>query len=155
MINWGYPTKPMYLDILIRPWQEAQKDAFNVRREVFILEQGVPEDLEIDEFDPVAIHVLACSDNSCVGTARLHINNEGFGQIGRMAILSPFRNKGLGRQIMRVLIETAKSKGIPSLILHAQVSAIPFYERLGFIANGPIYDEAGIPHRNMMMVLPT
>ena len=50
MINWGYPTKPMHLDILIRPWQEAQKDAFKVRREVFILEQGVPEDLEIDEF---------------------------------------------------------------------------------------------------------
>ena len=145
----------MHLDILIRPWQEAQKDAFKVRREVFILEQGVPEDLEIDEFDPVAIHVLACSDISCVGTARLNINNEGFGQIGRMAILSSFRNKGLGRQIMRVLIETAKSKGVSSLMLHAQVSAIPFYERLGFIANGPIYDEAGIPHRNMMMVLPT
>ena len=144
----------MPLDILIKPWQEAQKDAFKVRREVFILEQGVPEDLEIDEFDPVAIHVLACSDHSCVGTARLHIN-EGFGQIGRMAVLSPFRNKGLGRQIMRVLIETAKSKGVSSLMLHAQVSAIPFYERLGFIANGPIYDEAGIPHRNMMMVLPT
>jgi predicted GNAT family N-acyltransferase len=85
----------------------------------------------------------------------LHINNEGFGQIGRMSVLSPFRNKGLGRQIMRVLIETAKSKGVSSLMLHAQVSAIPFYERLGFIANGPIYDEAGIPHRNMMMVLPT
>jgi predicted GNAT family N-acyltransferase len=56
---------------------------------------------------------------------------------------------------MKVLIETAKSKGVLSLILHAQVSAIPFYEKLGFMANGPLYDEAGIPHRNMMMVLPT
>ena len=144
----------MYLDIFIRPWQEAQKDAFKVRHEVFILEQKVPEDLEIDEFDPVAFHVLAYSNNSCVGTARLHINSDGFGQIGRMAVLPSFRNKGLGSQIMDVLIETAKSKGISSLILHAQVSAIPFYEKLGFIANGPIFDEAGIPHRNMMMVLP-
>ena len=145
----------MHLDIIIRPWQEAQKDAFKVRHEVFILEQGVPADLEIDEFDPVAFHALAYSDNACIGTARLHINDDRLGQIGRMAVLSPFRNKGLGRQIMKALIETAKSKGISSLILHAQVSAIPFYEKLGFIANGPIYDEAGIPHRNMMMVLPT
>ena len=145
----------MHLDIIIRPWQEAQKDAFKVRHEVFILEQGVPADLEIDEFDPVAFHALAYSDNACIGTARLHINDDGLGQIGRMAVLSLFRHKGLGRQIMKVLIETAKSKGIFSLILHAQVSAIPFYEKLGFIADGPIYDEAGIPHRNMMMVLPT
>ncbi|QKM65007.1 GNAT family N-acetyltransferase [Polynucleobacter tropicus] len=144
----------MHLDILIRPWQEAQKNAFKVRHEVFILEQKVPEDLEIDEFDPAAFHVLAYSDNTCIGTARLHINNEGFGQIGRMAVLPSFRNKGLGREIMKALIGTAKSKGISSLTLHAQVSAIPFYEKLGFIANGPIYDEAGIPHRNMMMVLP-
>jgi predicted GNAT family N-acyltransferase len=145
----------MHLDILIRPWQEAQKEAFKVRHEVFILEQRVPEDLEIDEIDPVALHVLAYSDKTCIGTARLHINDDGSGQIGRMAVLSPFRDKGLGRQIMKVLIETAKSKGVLSLILHAQVSAIPFYEKLGFMANGPLYDEAGIPHRNMMMVLPT
>jgi predicted GNAT family N-acyltransferase len=156
LINWkGYPKRPMHLDILIRPWQEAQKDAFRVRHEVFILEQRVPEDLEIDEFDLVAFHALAYSDNVCIGTARLHINDDGLGQIGRMAVLSPFRNKGLGRQIMKALIETAKSKGVSSLVLHAQVSAIPFYEKLGFVANGPIYDEAGIPHRNMMMVLPT
>ncbi|WP_353431698.1 GNAT family N-acetyltransferase [Polynucleobacter sp. MWH-UH23A] len=145
----------MHLDILIKPWQEARKDAFRVRREVFILEQKVPEDLEIDEIDPIALHVLAYSENNCIGTARLHTHSDGSGQIGRMAILSSFRNKGLGRQIMRVLIEAAQSKGVFSLILHAQVNAIPFYEKLGFITSGPIYDEAGIPHRNMMMVLPT
>ncbi|QWD61393.1 GNAT family N-acetyltransferase [Polynucleobacter sp. MWH-UH25E] len=143
------------MDILIKPWQEAQKDAFKIRREVFILEQGVPADLEIDEFDPAAFHALAYSESAYIGTARLHINGDRSGQIGRMAVLSPFRNKGLGRQIMKALIELAKSNGISSLILHAQVSAIPFYEKLGFVANGPIYDEAGIPHRTMMMVLPT
>ena len=115
----------------------------------------MPEELEIDEFDSIAFHALAYSENVCVGTARLHLNDDGSGQIGRMAVLPSFRNKGLGSQIMEVLIETAKSQGISSLILHAQVSAIPFYEKLGFIANGPIYNEAGIPHRNMMMVLPT
>lgn len=143
------------MDIFIRSWQEAQKDAFQVRREVFILEQGVPEEMEIDEFDPLALHVLAYSNNTCVGTARLHFNVDGSGHIGRLAILTPFRNQGLGRQIMEKLSEIAQSKGLNSLILHAQVSAIPFYEKLGFVANGPIYDEAGIPHRNMMMVLAT
>lgn len=143
------------MNIFIRPWQEAQKDAFKVRHEVFILEQRVPEHLEIDEFDSIAFHILAYFESTCIGTARLHINNDGSGQIGRMAVLSSFRNQGLGRQIMKALIETAKSKGISCLTLHAQVSAIPFYEKLGFIPDGPIYDEVGIPHRNMMMVLPT
>lgn len=143
------------MDILIKQWQEAQKDAFRVRREVFILEQGVPQELEIDEFDKHAWHVLAYSGNECIGTARMHLNSDGSAQIGRMAILKHFRNQGLGRQLMKMLIETAMSKEIPSLTLHAQVSAIPFYEKLGFVAAGPTYDEAGIPHRNMMMVLPT
>ena len=145
----------MPLDILIKPWQEAQKDAFEVRREVFILEQGVPEELEIDEHDPTALHVLTYSDINCIGTARLVINSDQSGQIGRMAILRPFRNQGIGRQMMKALIETAKAKGISCLTLHAQVSAMPFYEKLGFKADGPSYMEAGIPHRNMMMVLPT
>ena len=145
----------MHLDIFIKPWQEAQNDAFQVRREVFILEQKVPEDLEIDECDRAAFHALAYSNHACIGTARLHINTDGLGQIGRMAVLRPFRNKGLGRQIIKALIEAAKSKGVSSLILHAQVSAIPFYEKVGFQVEGVTYEEAGIPHRNMMMVLPT
>lgn len=150
------PTKSgTHLNIQIKSWQEAQKDAFKVRREVFIQEQGVPDDLEIDEFDPLALHALAYLDNACIGTARLHLKNGETGQIGRMAILAPFRNQGFGRQILKVLIETAQRKHCRYLSLHAQVSAIPFYQKLGFQAEGPVYDEAGIPHRNMMMVLPT
>jgi predicted GNAT family N-acyltransferase len=143
------------VDILIKPWQEAQKEAFEVRKAVFILEQGVPEEMEIDEFDPASIHILAYSNHSCVGTARLILNEDGSGQIGRMAILSEFRNKGLGRQIMKKLLEIAQLKGLASLFLHAQVNAIPFYEKLGFQAVGATYDEAGIPHRNMIMLLKT
>ena len=119
------------------------------------MEQGVPEELEIDEFDSSALHALAYHDNVCIGTARLHMSNDGSGQIGRMAVLAAFRNRGLGLQIMNVLIGVAQSKGLSSLMLHAQVDVIPFYEKLGFIADGPSYMEAGIPHRNMMMVLPT
>jgi predicted GNAT family N-acyltransferase len=140
------------MDILTKSWQEAQNDAFKVRHEVFIVEQGIPEELEIDEFDPTSIHVLAYSNKACIATARLHLNDDGSGQIGRMAILSSFRNQGLGRQIMKMLIEVAISKGLSSLILHAQVSAIPFYEKQGFQAFGARYDEVGIPHRNMIML---
>jgi predicted GNAT family N-acyltransferase len=143
------------VNILIKPWQEAQKDALGVRREVFILEQGVPEELEVDEFDPQALHALAYSNNVCIGTARLHLNGDGSGQIGRMAVLPHFRNQGLGQQIMEKLLEIAQSKELSSLVLHAQVVAVPFYEKLGFQADGPTYEEAGIVHRNMMMLLPT
>lgn len=145
----------MRLNIQIKSWQEAQKDAFEIRREVFILEQGVPEELEIDEVDPLALHALAYLGSVCIGTARLHLNSDKTGQIGRMALLAPFRNQGFGRQILKALIETAQMQQCKYLSLHAQVSALPFYEKLGFQAEGPVYDEAGIPHRNMMMVLLT
>jgi predicted GNAT family N-acyltransferase len=74
-------------------------------------------------------------------------------QIGRMAVLTKFRGKGVGKQILRKLVDIAASQGIKEIILHSQVSAIPFYEKLGFQAQGDVYDEAGIPHRNMMLTL--
>lgn len=74
-------------------------------------------------------------------------------QIGRMAVLAKFRGKGVGKQILRKLVEIAASQGAREIILHSQVSAIPFYEKLGFQAQGGVYDEAGIPHRNMMLTL--
>jgi predicted GNAT family N-acyltransferase len=141
------------LEILIRPWSAAKKDAFSVRHEVFIHEQGVPEELELDEFDSVASHALIYQGEQCIATARLVFAPDNSGQIGRMAVLAPYRGQGLGRQILERFIGLARAKGLIALSLHAQVSAIPFYEKLGFIAEGPIYDEAGIAHRNMMLIL--
>lgn len=141
------------MDISIKSWQEAEKEAFSVRREVFIVEQGVPEHLELDEFDPQALHTLVHQGKRCIATARLVNLGNGQAQIGRMAVLAAFRGQGIGQQILIRLIELAKSQQVATLILHAQKSAIPFYEKLGFIAEGPIYDEAGIPHRNMMLTL--
>ena len=140
--------------ILIKPWQEASQETYLIRQKVFIQEQGVPEDMELDGLDPAATHVLAYEGRLCVGTGRLVTLDSHHAQIGRMAVLSDFRNRGIGKAILGHLIALAKEEGVLSLTLHSQVSAIPFYAKLGFIADGPIYEEAGIPHRNMMLLLP-
>jgi predicted GNAT family N-acyltransferase len=141
------------LEILIKPWKEAEIEAFLVRQEVFIREQGVPAELELDEFDPSAAHALANLNGRCIGTGRLVDLGNRQAQIGRMAVLAQFRNQGVGRQVLEMLIDIAKSQEFESIVLHSQVSAIPFYEKLGFQAQGPTYDEAGIAHRNMILVL--
>ena len=142
------------MEILIKPWAEAQASAFLVRQGVFIWEQKVPAELELDEFDPLAAHALAYLDGHCIGTGRLVDLGVGQAQIGRMAVLAPFRNQGVGSLLLKNLIGLASSQGIKSIILHSQVTAIPFYEKQGFRAQGSIYAEAGIPHRNMILVLP-
>lgn len=142
------------MEILIKPWVEAQASAFLVRQEVFIQEQKVPAELELDEFDPLATHALAYLDGRCIGTGRLVDLGAGQAQIGRMAVLAPFRNQGVGSLLLEKLIQLAISQEIRSIILHAQVAVIPFYEKHGFQAQGPVYDEAGIPHRNMILVSP-
>jgi predicted GNAT family N-acyltransferase len=140
-------------EILIKPWQEASEDAYLIREKVFIHEQGVPEDIELDSFDPTAKHALAYEGSLCVGTGRLVHLHSHHAQIGRMAVLSTFRNRGIGSAILSSLIALAKTEGVLTLILHSQVSAIPFYAKWGFITEGPIYDEAGISHRNMILSL--
>ena len=142
------------MEIVIRPWQQAFQEAFQIRKRVFIEEQGVPEEMELDEFDPISQHALAYVDTLCVGTARLVNINSHQAQIGRMAVLSPYRKQGIGRALLTRFICLAKEAGTQILTLHAQLDAIPFYEKFGFITEGPIYDEAGIPHRNMILLIP-
>ena len=137
--------------ILIKTWQEAKQEAFLVRKHVFIEEQGVPVDMEIDEFDPIAKHALAYVDSECVGTARLIALPGNIGKIGRMAVFQTYRRQGLGRQLLNALLESCKSQGVAQLELHAQLLAIPFYEKFGFIAQGEMYYEAGIAHRDMIL----
>ena len=142
------------LEIIIKPWQEASQAAYFIRKQVFIQEQGVPEHMELDEFDPTSKHALAYKGPLCVGTGRLVYLDNHHTQIGRMAVLSAFRNRGIGKAILSHLIALAKAEGILTLTLHSQVSAIPFYIKFGFIAEGAVYDEAGISHRNMILLLP-
>ena len=139
--------------ILIKPWEEAAPEAYSIRSLVFIEEQGVPQEIEIDEWDPLAQHALAYEDGYCIATGRLVNLQDGSAQIGRMAVLAQFRKQGIGSKVLTTLIEYGKSLGAFKFILHSQLTAIPFYEKQGFIANGPIYDEAGIAHRNMIHLI--
>lgn len=148
------PNSLNNLEILIKPWHEASQEAYLIREQVFIQEQGVPEDMELDGLDPTSKHALAYEGPLCIGTARLVHLDHHHAQIGRMAVLSTFRNRGIGKAILNHLIALAQAEGVLTLTLHSQVPVIPFYAKLGFIAQGPIYDEAGIPHRNMMLLLP-
>ena len=127
-------------------WATDRAAIESVRRAVFIVEQGIPESEEWDAADPVCRHVLAESRNrDAVGTGRL----EATGKIGRVAVLPQHRGTGVGGAIVRHLVDRARGLGLGEVYLHAQSAAVVFYERLGFRAEGPEFDEAGIPHRRM------
>jgi predicted GNAT family N-acyltransferase len=137
---------------------EAELDVcLALRRIVFIEEQGVPEQEELDDLDPVCTHLLAFVGERPVGTARLRLIDGEDGRVAkaqRVAVLASARNSGVGRALMRALEQEAAREGAEAVILAAQTSAIPFYERLGYLAYGEEFMDAGIPHRWMRRALP-
>ena len=129
---------------------EAKAQAFAIRMRVFVREQRVPAAIELDRDDDRAIHFMATSEGKAVGTARVVLYH-GSAKIGRMAVLKSYRGKGVGKQLLRWTITTAKKLGARTIYLHAQVPVIEFYEKLGFRCVGAVFDEAGIPHRKMIL----
>ncbi len=124
-----------------------------LRREVFIVEQGVAEADEMDDLDEQAVHVLATVNGFPVGTTRL-LQVGTTGKIGRICVVISQRGTGLGAALVRDGIERIIAKGgMNRIMLGAQEHAIGFYEKLGFTICGPTYDDAGIPHRDMEMLL--
>ena len=120
-----------------------------LRRTVFIEEQSVPEDREIDDLDGGAIHLLATQDNQPIGSARILLDGD-TGKIGRVCVLPQARGTGLGAALIRAALDVLRVQpGITRAKLGAQTHALGFYEKLGFTAYGPVYDDAGIPHRDM------
>ncbi|MEY3523431.1 MAG: hypothetical protein RIT33_848 [Pseudomonadota bacterium] len=140
------------IELSITSWAEAQNLVKSLRYQVFVIEQKVPEDMEWDEFDQIAWHAIVTADNQTIGTGRLIINDR-VAKIGRMAVQSSRRNQGIGKSILKSLIQTAKEKGAQECILHAQTHAIAFYAKEDFEPHGPIFDEAGIPHVEMRLIL--
>ncbi len=136
------------IELSIANWTEAQSLVKPLRYQVFVIEQKVPEEMEWDEFDEIAWHAIVTADNQTVGTGRLILDGH-IAKIGRMAVQSSRRNKGIGKSILNALIQTAKEKGAQECILHAQTHAIAFYAKADFEPNGPIFDEAGVPHVEM------
>jgi predicted GNAT family N-acyltransferase len=140
------------------PWRVRTCDgiadfdkAMAVRFEVFVNEQKVPAELEPDEYDDVALHLIAeiTETGEALGTARVVDKGEGIAKIGRVAVLQKARGYRVGEALMQFALEQAITAGQTLAILDAQVQVIPFYERLGFVAEGPEFDDAGIPHRRM------
>jgi predicted GNAT family N-acyltransferase len=123
-----------------------------LRRVVFIEEQGVPEADEIDDKDDAAIHLLATENGTPVGSARLLIMGD-IGKIGRVCVLKSHRGTGLGAALIRAAITELRQHGLTRAKLGSQTHAIGFYERLGFTPTGPEYIDAGIPHRDMILPL--
>lgn len=120
-----------------------------LRRAVFMDEQGISEADEMDDLDPVALHILACDDGTPVGTARLLLAAP-VGKIGRVCVLASHRGRGLGAGLIRAAEEVLRTRpGVTTARLGAQLHALGFYEKLGYAAHGPAYDDAGIPHRTM------
>lgn len=125
--------------------------AYGVRHEVFVGEQGVPVDIERDELDDVADHVLALdATGACVGTGRLLPGPEpGVGVIGRMAVRASVRGTGVGAALLALLEQRARERGWTTIELHAQTHARGFYDRAGYAVVGEEYEEAGLPHVDM------
>jgi predicted GNAT family N-acyltransferase len=124
-----------------------------LRRIVFIEEQSISEADELDDLDGVAVHLLAKIKGRPVGSARL-LRDEGIGKIGRVCVLAEERGCGLGAALIRAAVDQFRQMpGVLTVKLGAQTHALGFYERLGFTAFGPIYDDAGLPHRDMALSL--
>jgi predicted GNAT family N-acyltransferase len=126
---------------------------FNLRRIVFIEEQKVPVDEEIDEHDSTAIHLLAQDTNGPLGTARIVVDGE-IAKIGRVCVLKAARGQGIGVRLIRKALQVVNDlDGVNWAKLGAQVQAIGFYEALGFSVIGPTYLDAGIKHKDMVLSL--
>lgn len=120
-------------------------DVFALRCEVFVGEQGVPRELELDEQDGEATHLATLRDGEVVGTLRL-LQYDGAAKIGRVAVRASLRGAGIGRRLMERAAVIAAERGFAEIVLHAQVSVAGFYRRLGYVEEGDVFDEAGIPH---------
>ncbi|NBT73536.1 MAG: GNAT family N-acetyltransferase [Betaproteobacteria bacterium] len=139
--------------VLVDQWSTLGEQARAVRYPVFVLGQAVTEDEEWDGLDPVSRHALILQSERPVATGRLLSLGAGVGRIGRMAVVENARGQGLGLAILQALIQEARALGFDQLILHAQLHALTFYERAGFVAEGPVFEECRIPHRQMRLTL--
>ena len=131
-------------------WASAKPRAAPIRLRVFVEEQRVPAEIELDEWDAQSEHAIAFdSDGRAVGTGRLLPD----GHIGRMAVLAHCRGRGVGRLVLETLMARAKARGMATAVLNAQMLAVPFYTKSGFTARGPVFMEAGIEHIEMYLAL--
>ncbi|MEU8504258.1 GNAT family N-acetyltransferase [Streptomyces brevispora] len=143
--------------------EQDRAACFQVRKDVFVGEQNVPEEIEYDAYDADAVHVIAVAvDGTALGTGRL-LHGPGalaktggdltVGSLGRLAVTREARGLGVGAALVRAIEDAGRDLGLAAVDLHAQTHALGFYERLGYVAYGPEFPDAGIPHRAMRRAL--
>lgn len=138
------------VSLLRGDWTELGHLAASVRRHVFIEEQGIPVELEWDALDRASRHFVAVIDHDCpIGTVRLTPH----AHVGRMAVLPAWRHRGIGTRLLQAVLEEAAEAGLDAVALAAQLSVVPFYEKLRFEPYGEVFQDVGIPHRMMRRAL--
>jgi len=127
-------------------WEQAQPMAGPLRFAIFVGEQNVPPGIELDDLDANCMHAVAYDvDNQAIGTGRLLPD----GHIGRMAVVAEWRRRGVGAEILDALIAEARRRGHAQAVVSAQLQAAEFYRNRGFVAQGKVYEDAGILHQEM------
>ncbi len=151
----GYEAWEPMVRVEIGSWHDLGVQASKVRTEVFVDEQGIAKEMEWDSADQTAVHALARNRLGLpVATGRLLTHTPGVGRIGRMAVNRVLRGSNLGRDVLHALMQAASQRGDHEVLLHAQRTAVGFYERLGFVPRGEPFEEAGIVHLEMTHGLP-
>jgi predicted GNAT family N-acyltransferase len=141
------------MEIVIAKDKKTLEDAFKVRKVVFVDEQKVPPEEEIDQYEDESVHFVVYNDNDePIGAGRLR-NLDGAGKIERICVLADYRTCGIGKKLMEKIMQYAKDHGYEKVKLNSQSHAIPFYEKLGFFITSEEFFEAGIPHRTMEKML--
>jgi len=127
-------------------WEQAQPVAGPLRFAIFVGEQNVPAGIELDDLDASCVHAVAFDiDNKAIGTGRLLPD----GHIGRMAVVKEWRRRGIGAEILESLMAEARKRGHADVVLSAQLQAAEFYRNFGFVAEGKVFEDAGILHQHM------
>lgn len=138
-------------DVRVGSWDELGREASAIRTQVFVQEQKIPAEMEWDAADAVCLHAVAYNRfGRALATGRLLEHVPGVAKIGRMAVMPGMRGSGIGRAVLEALMAAARERGDREALLHAQLSAASFYAQAGFTRRGPVFDEAGIPHVEMV-----
>ena len=136
----------MGVRVELMPWEKAQPVAAPLRFAIFVGEQNVPQGIELDDMDESSLHAVAYDEaGKAIGTGRLLPE----GKIGRMAVVKEWRRRGVGADLLDALVAEARRRGHAEVTLSAQLQAAEFYRNHGFVAEGKVYEEAGILHQTM------
>ncbi|WP_231512288.1 YbgC/FadM family acyl-CoA thioesterase [Paucibacter sp. KBW04] len=150
----GFEAGESVVEVQLGPWSDLGQHARAIRQEVFVQEQQIPAEMEWDAADQSCLHAVAFNRfGKPLATGRLLEHVPGVAKVGRMAVLRNMRGSRVGREVLEALMQRGREMGYREIILHAQVSAAGFYTRAGFVQRGPVFEEAGIGHVEMVKSL--